>query len=210
MYNGFYRKEGAFMVESILLNPNVAYLLLVGGAMLAILAVLSPGTGLLEAAAFIMLLLAGYAIYNLPINYWALGLLVLGVIPFLFALRKSGNLIYLGISILALVIGSIFLFQGQGWRPAVSPPLAIAVSTLSAGFLWFIGRKVLEVGSIRPTHDLAALVGTIGEAKTEIFTEGSVQVAGELWAARSQQPIPDGSKVRVTGREGFILEVEKV
>ncbi len=183
------------MVESILLNPNVAYLLLVGGAMLAILAVLSPGTGLLEAAAFILLLLAGYAIYNLPINYWALGLLVVGVIPFLFALRKSGNLIYLGISILALVIGSIFLFQGQGWRPAVSPPLA---------------RKALEVGSIRPTHDLAALVGTIGEAKTEIFTEGSVQVAGELWAARSQQPIPDGSKVRVTGREGFILEVEKV
>ena len=198
------------MVESILLNPNVAYLLLVGGAMLAILAVLSPGTGLLEAAAFIMLLLAGYAIYNLPINYWALGLLMFGVIPFLFALRKSGNLIYLGISILALVIGSIFLFQGQGLRPAVSPPLAIAVSTLSTGFLWFIGRKVLEVGSIRPTHDLAALVGTIGEAKTEIFTEGSVQVAGELWAACSQQPIPDGSKVRVTGREGFILEVEKV
>jgi membrane-bound serine protease (ClpP class) len=210
MYNGFNRLQGAHMVESIILNPNVAYLLLVGGAMLAILAVLSPGTGLLEVAAFILLILAGYAIYNLPINYWALGLLVLGVIPFLFALRKSGNLIYLGISILALIIGSIFLFQGQGWRPAVNPPLAIAVSTLSAGFLWFVGRKVLEVESIRPTHDLAALVGEIGEAKTEIFTEGSVQVAGELWTARSQQPIPNGSKVRVTGREGFILEVEKV
>ena len=164
------------MVEPILLNPNVAYLLLVGGAMLAILAVLSPGTGLLEAAAFILLLLAGYAMYNLPINYWALGILLLGVIPFLFALRKSGNLIYLGISILALVIGSIFLFQGQGWRPAVNPVLAIVVSTLSAGFLWLVGRKVIEVESIRPTHDLAALLGEIGEAKTEIYTEGSVQV----------------------------------
>ena len=198
------------MVEPILLNPNVAYLLLVGGAMLAILAVLSPGTGFLEAAAFIILILAGYAIYNLPINYWALGILLLGVIPFLFALRKSGNLIYLGISILALVIGSIFLFQGIGWRPAVNPVLAIVVSTLSAGFLWFVGRKVVEVESIRPTHDLAALIGEIGEAKTEIYNEGSVQVAGELWTARSQQPIPDGSKVRVTGRDGFILEVEKV
>jgi membrane-bound serine protease (ClpP class) len=125
-------------------------------------------------------------------------------------LRKSGNLIYLGISILALVVGSIFLFEGQGWRPAVNPVLAIAVSTLSAGFLWFVGRKVLEVQSIRPTHDLAALLGEIGEAKTEIYNDGSVQVAGELWTARSQQPIPNGAKVRVTGREGFILEVEKV
>ena len=198
------------MVEPILLNPNVAYLLLVGGAMLAILAVLSPGTGFLEAAAFILLILAGYAMYNLPINYWALGILLLGVIPFLFALRKSGNLIYLGISILALAIGSIFLFQGQGWRPAVNPVLAIVVSTLSAGFLWLVGRKVIEVESIRPTHDLAALLGEIGEAKTEIYADGSVQVAGELWTARSQQPIPNGSKVRVTGRDGFTLEVEKV
>lgn len=198
------------MFEATFLNPNVAYLLLVGGALLAILAVLNPGTGLLEVAALILLILAGYAIYILPINYWALGLLLLGVIPFIFALRKSGNLIYLGISILALVVGSIFLFQGVGWQPAVNPVLAITVSTLSAGFLWFVGRKVLEVQSIRPTHDLAALVGEIGEAKTEIFTEGSVQVAGELWTARSQQPIPNGSKVRVTGREGFILEVEKV
>jgi membrane-bound serine protease (ClpP class) len=209
MYNGLKQLEGDCMIEPILLNPNVAYLLLVGGAMLAILAVLSPGTGLLEAAAFILLILAGYAMYNLPINYWALGILLLGVIPFLFALRKSGNLIYLGISILALVIGSIFLFQGEGWRPAVNPVLAIVVSTLSAGFLWLVGRKVIEVESIRPTHDLAALIGAIGEAKTEIYSEGSVQVSGELWAARSQQPIPNGSKVRVTGREGFILEVEK-
>lgn len=210
MYNGFSRLEGEYMVEAIFLNPNVAYLILVGGVMLAILAVLNPGTGLLEVAALIFLLLAGYAMYNLPINYWALGILLLGVIPFIFALRKSGNLFFLGISILALVVGSIFLFQGVGWRPAVNPVLAIAVSTLSAGFLWFVGRKVLEVESIRPTHDLAALIGTIGEAKTEIFSEGSAQVAGELWAVRSQQPIPNGSKVRVIGREGFVLQVEKV
>lgn len=210
MYNGFNRLEGESMVEAIFLNPNVAYLILVGGVLLAILAILNPGTGLLEVAALIFLVLAGYAMYNLPINYWALGILLLGVIPFIFALRKSGNLIYLGISIVALVIGSIFLFQGVGGRPAVNPVLAIAVSTLSAGFLWFVGRKVLEVESIRPTHDLAALIGASGEAKSEIYAEGSVQVAGELWAARSQQPIPDGSKVRVIGREGFILEVEKV
>jgi membrane-bound ClpP family serine protease len=33
-------------------------------------------------------------------------------------------------------------------------------------------------------------------------------VAGELWTARSEQVIPDGARVRVTGQEGFILDVE--
>lgn len=198
------------MVEDILLNPNIAYLVLVGGVMLAILSILNPGTGLLEVAALIMLILAGFAIYNLPINYWALGVLVLGVIPFIFALRKSGNTLYLIISIAALLVGSLFLFKGQDWRPAVNPVLALVVSTLSAGFLWLVGRKVLEAGQIRPAHDLEALIGAIGEAKTEIHAEGSVQVAGELWTARSPQPIPTGSKVRVVGRDGFILNVEKV
>lgn len=198
------------MVEDILLNPNIAYLVLVGGVMLSILAVLSPGTGLLEAAALILLILAGFAIYNLPINYWALGILLLGIIPFIFALRRSGNTLYLAISIAALVVGSVFMFQGQGWQPAVNPVLALVVSTFSAGSLWLIGRKILEADQARPAHSLEALIGAIGEAKSEIYEEGSVQVAGELWTARSSQPIPNGSQVRVVGREGFILNVEKV
>ncbi|OGO64165.1 MAG: hypothetical protein A2Z45_08025 [Chloroflexi bacterium RBG_19FT_COMBO_55_16] len=197
------------MIETILLNPNVAYLLLVGGALLAILALLNPGTGLLEVAALILLVLAGWGIYSLPINLWALGLLLLGVLPFLFALRRSGRMVYLGVSIAALVVGSIFLFQGEGLKPAVSPFLAVIVSVLAVGFVWLVAQKTLEADRVRPVHDLKALIDTIGEAKTDIHTEGSVQVAGELWSARSQQPIPVGSKVRVIAREGFILDVEK-
>jgi len=197
------------MIETILLNPNVAYLLLVGGALLAILALLNPGTGLLEVAALILLVLAGWGIYSLPINLWALGLLLLGVLPFLFALRRSGRMVYLGVSIAALVVGSIFLFQGEGVKPAVSPFLAVIVSVLAVGFVWLVAQKTLEADRVRPVHDLKALIDTIGEAKTDIHTEGSVQVAGELWSARSQQPIPVGSKVRVIAREGFILDVEK-
>ena len=198
------------MIETILLNPNVAYLLLVGGALLAILALLNPGTGLLEITALILLVLAGYGIYNLPINYWALGLLLLGVLPFLFALRKSGQKIYLVISIAALVVGSIFLFQGEGLKPAVNPFLALLVSVLVVGFVWVVTQKTLEAERARPAHDLKQLIDTIGEAKTDIHVEGSVQIAGELWSARSQQPIPVGSRVRVIAREGFILDVEKV
>lgn len=195
-------------MESILLNPNVAYLLLVGGFLVAILSLLNPGTGILEIAALFALLLAGWGVYNLPVNYWALGVLLLGVFPFILAVRKSGQLIYLVLAIVALVVASAFLFRGDGWRPAVHPFLALVVSTLTSLFMWVVVIKTLEASLARPGHDLQKLIGQIGEAKTDIHQEGSVQVAGELWTAHSGQTIPAGSLVRVVGREGFRLEVE--
>ena len=195
-------------MEDILLNPNVAYLLLVAGFTFATLSLLAPGTGLLEIGALFALLLAGWGIYNLPVNFWALGVLLLGVFPFLLAVRRSGRLTFLGISILALVVGSAFLFRGEGWRPAVDPILALLVSVLVTGFFWVVVQKTLEAERARPTHDLDALVGSLGEAKTEVHMDGTVQVAGELWTARSAEPIPDGARIRVIGREGLILDVK--
>ncbi len=195
----------------ILLDPNVAYLLLASGMILVILALLSPGTGWLELLALFSLVLAGYSVVNLPINGWALLVLVFGVFPFLLALRKSGRMIFLGVMILALIVGSLFLFPGGVWyRPAVNPLLAVVVSVLGGGFVWLAANKILEAEAQRPSHDLQSLVGALGEAKTNISPKGSVQVNGELWSAHSQVPIPAGAQVRVTGREGFILDVEVV
>jgi membrane-bound serine protease (ClpP class) len=191
-----------------LLNPDVAYVTLIGGFLLAILAMLAPGTGLLEAGALILLILAGWGVYNLPTNTWALVILILGVFPFILAVRHSGNQIFLVISILALVIGSVFLFQGEGLLPAVNPVLALFMSSLTAGFFWVVVRSAIESEHARPVHDLEDLIGKTGEAKSDIDDEGTVQVMGELWTAQSDQRIPEGAAVRVTGREGFILQVE--
>ncbi len=193
---------------NIFLDPNVAYVLLVFGFMLAILAVLTPGTGILEVAGLFALALAGWAVYVLDVNLWALVILILGVFPFLIAVRRSGQLVYLAIAIGALVVGSLFLFRGEGLRPAVNPILALVSSVISGGFLWFAATKTLEAIEVRPSHDLSGLVGQVGEARTEIHEEGSVYIAGEMWTAYSAEPIPDGERVRVIGREGFVLEVE--
>jgi membrane-bound ClpP family serine protease len=37
-----------------------------------------------------------------------------------------------------------------------------------------------------------------------------VQVASELWSARSSVPISKGSRVRVVSRQGFVLNVETI
>jgi len=195
------------------IDPNIAYLLLVGGMVLMIAALFSPGTGLLELGALAALVMGGVELISLAaqVNWWALALLVLGVIPFLLAVRRSQNLRYLVVAILAFIIGSAFLFQGQvWWQPGVEPLLAVVVSLVAGGYVWFATSKVLEADRVRPTHDLSALIGAVGEAKTKINDEGSVQVLGELWSARSQAPIPNGATIRVVGRDGFILEVAQV
>ena len=198
-------------MEDILINPNIAYLLLVIGFVLAGLAIINPGTGLLEIAAIFALLLAGWEVYILGVNLWALVLMLLGIVPFALAVRRGGNRYLLAISFAALVIGSWFLFPTENWwQTAINPLLFIVVSFLTIGFLWLVTVKVVEAESVRPTHDLDALIGAIGEARTNIRNEGSVQVAGELWTARSQEPILQNSQVRVIGREGFTLLVEAV
>lgn len=192
-----------------LLDPNIAYLFLLAGVLLGLMAVITPGTGLLEVGAIFCLALAGYAVFYLSINLWALIVLVLSVVPFIYAIQKPGREWFLGLSIAGLVVGSIFLFASEGWQPAVNPLFALVSSILYAGFMWIVIRKSIQASHARPSHDLSSLVGQVGEAKTRIYTEGSVQVAGELWSARSDKSIPNGSPVRVIGREGFILIVEK-
>jgi membrane-bound serine protease (ClpP class) len=195
----------------ILIDPNVAYLLLVVGVVLVIMALFAPGTGVLEVGALFVLFLTGWEITQLPINLWALVLLIIGVIPFILAVRKSRNLIFLVVALVAFVIGSAYLFQGTSpWLPGVSPILAIIASLLASGYLWIAATKVLETEKLKPRHDLAKLIGDDGEAKTDIYAEGSVQIGSELWSARSAVLIPEGSKIRVLKREGFILEVEAV
>ncbi|HUE98415.1 MAG TPA: NfeD family protein [Anaerolineales bacterium] len=192
-----------------LLDPNIAYLFLLGGVLLAMLALATPGTGLFEIGAFFCIALAGYAIYNLSFNWWALVLLALSIIPFVYALQKPKRELYLGASILLLVVGSVFIFPRTEEQAVVNPLVALIASGLVAGFLWIAVRKVIDAAQVRPSHDLGGLVGQIGEAKTRINEEGSVQVNGELWSARSEESIPAGSMIRVVRRDGFVLIVEK-
>jgi membrane protein implicated in regulation of membrane protease activity len=48
------------------------------------------------------------------------------------------------------------------------------------------------------THDIDSTLGT-----------GRVNVGGEDWAARSPESIPPGTKVRVVGADGIVLEVTR-
>lgn len=193
-----------------LLDPNVAYLFLMAGVLLTLLAIVTPGTGMLEVGAFFCLALAGYAVYNLSFNLWALIVMAVSVVPFLYSVRKPKRELWLGLSLLGLVAGSVFLFSRENGLPAVNLFVALTVSALLVAFLWIAVGKSIRAMLERPAHDLGVLIGQEGEARTQVGAEGSVQINGELWSARSSRPIPAGRPVRVVNREGFILVVEEV
>lgn len=195
---------------NFLLDPNVAYFLLSFGFLFAVLALFTPGTGILEIGAIFALLLAGYSMLTLPINIWALGILILGVFPFLIALKRSHQYWYLVLSIAALVIGTVFLFRTEEGTAAINPLLAVIVSSVVILVLWIIGRRGIEAISQQPVHDLDRLLGMTGLAGTDIHHEGSLLIGGEEWTAQSKTPIPAGTEVRVISRSGLVLQVEPV
>lgn len=196
---------------NIILDPNVAYLLIVIGFMLTIFAIITPGTGLFEVGAVIILGLAAWRALELAINVWALVVLVAGLVPFIFAVRNKQRTLNLVLTLAAFVIGSAFLFRTEvWWRPAVHPVLAIVTSITAGSLIWLMMSKVLEAESKSPAHDLSELIGGIGEARTDIHIDGSVYIHGELWTAESDTLIKAGQFVKVLSRNGFVLKVEEM
>lgn len=194
---------------NFLFDPNVAYLLLVTGFVLAILALFAPGTGLLELGALAMLVLAGFSISTQTFNLWALIVLIVGVFPFILALRRWRNWLFLLVSLAALIVGSIFLVATPSGQPSVSPILASITSLMVGPFLWLIGRRMIDALG-RPVAKIEQVVGKTGEARTDILQEGSVYVGGEDWSARSPTFIPAGSTVVVKSQDGLVVHVEMV
>ena len=192
------------------LNPNIAYLIIVITTLLIFSAVVTPGTGVLEILAFGFLLASGALIFSIEFNPWALLLIVLSAVPFVLAIYRRGKADWLLLlSIALLTIGSIFLFPTPSGGVAVNPLLAIVTSVLADSFLWIVVNKSIQAHRAKAQNLLEDVIGQIGEARTTIHSDGSVMVSGELWSARSNDEIDPGSKIRVKGRDGFVLIVEK-
>lgn len=189
---------------------DIAYFFLIASIWTSVLAIASPGTGMLELSACICVVITAVFVAWLNINLWALGILAAAFAVFLIEIFRPMKGIFLILSVILFSIGSVFLFRGsEGQWVVVSWPLAVLLSLSTAGFFWLVVRKVLQARGKSVHMDPSVVVGQVGEAQTEIFREGSVQVASELWSARSDARIPAGSRVRVVSREGLILTVVK-
>jgi membrane-bound serine protease (ClpP class) len=119
--------------------------------------------------------------------------------------------IVLGIGgILAFIVGAIFLFEGPGADIsfAISLPLIIGLAALSAALIFGVIAAAVKARKRPPATGGEQLIGSVGEVVDWPGSLGSVRVQGEIWAARSEQPLKHGDYVRVVGRDRLTLLVE--
>lgn len=191
-----------------IIDPNIAYVLLIVGFMLSVLALLTPGTGIVEIIGLFSMILAGYGIISNPSHYWAL-IILIPFLPMIFVYRKFKKDYYLIIAIALLNIGSFMIFKSENGGFAVSPIVAIVVVLLNAPILWIVVKKIIEAIDRSPDFNPENIIGSIGIARTNIFNDGTAYVAGEEWSARSEIKIGKGEEIKVVKKEGLILWVEK-
>jgi membrane-bound serine protease (ClpP class) len=195
----------------ILQNPDVVFLFLLVGIWAAAIAMVIPGTGLLEVISVFCLLVVAAASLSMPLNLWAVGVLALGAIAFGAELWRPRRGIFLLVAVILFSVGSILLFRGpQNAITGVSWPLGVGGSAVSLGVFWFVVERALLAHRQRPLQDLGRLIGQQGLAVTDVDGHGSVQVASEQWSARAEAHLAAGTRVEVVAREGLTLLVREV
>jgi len=192
-------------------NPNVAYLLLMLGFLGIFFELSNPGAIVPGAIGAIALLLAFFGLQTLPVNYVGVLLLLLAIVLFMLEIYVSSyGMLTVG-GILSLALGSLMLIDTADPTLQISRAVIFATVLVCAGFfiivIYFVTRT-----QRRPAYSGAeGLVGERGTAQSAIAPEGRVFVHGELWTARSAEPIDAGEVVEVIAMiPGMKLEVRRV
>jgi len=200
-------------IFQFLKDPNVAYILLIAGLWLLVIAVTTPGTGFAEVSAAIALALAAVGLFSLTVNFAGILLIVLAFALFAVdVLATSHGVLTLG-GVLALLFGSLLLFPQRENVSGVSGWLIAGVTLASAGIAGIVLHALVNTLRRRGV-DIAAVnvEGTTGRVRMAIVAgeSGTVQAGGQLWTAEADEPIESGAEVVVTHREGLTLHVARV
>jgi membrane-bound serine protease (ClpP class) len=195
---------------AIITNPTLAYLLLMVGIYGLILEGYNPGSLVPGVIGGICLLLALYAFQILPVNYAGLALILLGMALIVVELFIPAFGI-LGVGgIVAVVAGSVILFEGDmpefRVNTAVIAGMGVGSALAFGGIVWVAARTLRKPRpSIRES-----MAGLEAEAIQDFPGGfGRVHLRGEDWSARCEHPVRKGDKVRVITLEdeGLVLSV---
>ena len=188
-------------------SPTWIYVLLVLGIAALAFEITQPGFGFAGFAGLGMLALAVYGLTVVPFSVLGLALLLLGLglMTLDVRLRRLGAFTVAGW--VGFVAGSVLVFGAVSDAIDVSPWL-IGSFAVGASLFWGFALTVAIQTRERLTSTQQGLVGLVGEAHGELNPEGSVHVKGTAWRGRSTDgPIAAGSRVRVRGVDGLVLQV---
>lgn len=204
-----YKKNTRERLVSAISDPNIAFILLVLGALGVYIEFSSPGLIVPGVAGGILLLLGLSALSVLPINWIGVALLILAVALFILEANFASHGI-LGVGgAVAMILGAMLLIEGPP-EIRIRFSTAFGVTLPFALITVFLLALVIRARSSKVGTGAAGMVGECGIAHSAIAPEGRVFVHGEFWDAVSSTPIPAGARVRVTDVDGLTVRVEPV
>jgi membrane-bound serine protease (ClpP class) len=195
-------------ILAALMDPNMAFIILVIGVLALYVEFNHPGAVLPGVVGMICILLAVFALNILPTRYAALAMIVAAFA--LFALEakfQSHGVLGVG-GVVTMVMGGLLLVDGPIPEMRVHLITALAVSLPFGVITVFLMSLALKAYKQKAVTGEEGLVGEVGVARTALQPEGKVFVHGELWDAVSSSSVAAGARVQVRSVDGLVLTVE--
>lgn len=194
-------------------NPSVAYLALIVGLFMLLVATTTPGTGVAEVIAFIALAVAAIGLIRLSADFAGVLLIIVAFVLFIIDVTATthGALTLGGAA--ALLIGSLMLFPVREGSEGLPVWLIVGVTLSTAGLSALVLSALMRVRQQkRVDHVAQNVVGTTGVVKTGVQPNapGTAQVVGQLWTISADEPIEPGTNVEVLQRTGLTLHVKRI
>ena len=203
-----------------LADPNVSFILLSLGGLGLVIELFNPGLIIPAVVGVILLILAFVSLGNLPVNWAAVGFILLAGVLVVAELFVSGFGI-LGIcAIVSFIFGGLLLFDSFGSPSPTMPSIRVNLWLLGSfagafglfGF-WFL-RTIVQSGRAgrRLGSPPSPLIGAVGVVASDLAPRGTVSVAREVWTAVTEDGIviEIGERVEVLKVEGTLLTVGRV
>lgn len=196
--------------NTIITNPNIAYLLLLIAIYGLFFELANPGLIAPGVTGIIALIFVLYAFHLIPVNYVGLMLILFGI-GFMIAEMFVGSFGIIAIAgAIAFIIGSIFLFDTTNQAQHIAWPLILCMSILTLTLVFMILSLAIQSHKRKIVSGREGLIGSIGEVISVMNRQVIVRVHGEIWQAQSTHALElnSGDKIKVTQVNGLILTVE--
>lgn len=201
-------------ILEVLANPSTAYLLFLVGIALIYFEFQSPGGYIAGAVGVAFLIMAAIAFQVLPLNWGAMGLIILGFFFFILEIfvTSFGVLSLAGLA--CFIMGSLFLFHGESGFISINYP--VIYSTLAGVFagvgciVWYMindAKKQLSTADFfLPIDARGVILKTYPDLK-----QYQVKVQGEIWKAISEENLNPGDQIEVISvdQQRLIVNVKK-
>jgi membrane-bound serine protease (ClpP class) len=184
------------------------YLLLVVGIGMLLFEVFQPGFGVAGLAGIITAAIGAFGLTVLPVTWWAVALVVLGLLLYAIDTAIAGFGPVTLAATLAFVVGSANFYAADPLD--LSWWLIGATTATALGFFVFVMTSVLRAQAGPEGVTVDDLIGRPGIVRSVLNPEGHVYIDGALWRARwtgETKRAKVGTPVQVHGVDGAVLLV---